>query len=101
MGSRGEVLRLLEAVVAGGVRHFDTARSYGRGFSEKLLGEFLRSSGDAVGVTTKFGVTYAKTKAWPTFIALPLNRMIRKFKHIGYGISDMGSVAGSGLLDSS
>ena len=38
MGSRGEVLRLLEAVVAGGVRHFDTARSYGRGFSEKLPG---------------------------------------------------------------
>jgi len=98
MGSRAEVFRLLEAVVAGGVRHFDTARSYGRGFSEKLLGEFFRASGDAVGVTTKFGVTYSKTKACPTFIALPLNRMIRKFKHIGYGISDMGSVAGSGSL---
>ena len=98
MSSRAEVFRLLEAVVAGGVRHFDTARSYGKGFSEKLLGEFFRASGDAVAVTTKCGVSYLKTNACPTFIALPLNRMVRRIKDIGYGISDMGSVAGSGSL---
>jgi len=80
MGSRAEVFRLLEAVVAGGVRHFDTARSYGKGFSEKLLGEFFRASGRDLAVTTKFGVTYSKTKAWPTAVALPLNYMLRSLK---------------------
>jgi aryl-alcohol dehydrogenase-like predicted oxidoreductase len=89
MGSRAEVFRLLEAVVAGGIWHFDTARSYGRGFSEKLLGEFFRAHGGAFAVTTKCGASYIKTNACPTFIALPLNRMIRRFR-------DIGNVAGGG-----
>jgi aryl-alcohol dehydrogenase-like predicted oxidoreductase len=37
-----------------GINFFDTAEVYGRGRSERLLGEFLRISGDKVVVATKF-----------------------------------------------
>jgi len=40
MGSRAKVFRLLEEAVKQGITHFDTARRYGRGYSEKLLGSF-------------------------------------------------------------
>jgi aryl-alcohol dehydrogenase-like predicted oxidoreductase len=80
MGRRVQVFRLLEEVLRQGITHFDTARSYGRGFSEKLLGEFFRAHGGAFAVTTKFGVTYSKTDACPTAIALPLNWAVKKLK---------------------
>lgn len=82
MTSRAEVFRLLEAVVSGGVLHFDTARSYGKGFSEKLLGEFLRAHKVGVAVTTKFGASYFKTSACPAAVALPLNRMLGSLMRI-------------------
>jgi aryl-alcohol dehydrogenase-like predicted oxidoreductase/choline dehydrogenase-like flavoprotein len=47
--------RLLDAAWDAGVRHFDTARLYGHGRTEALLGEFLKQHQDAT-VTTKFGV---------------------------------------------
>ena len=80
MGSRAEVFRLLEEVVRQGIAHFDTARSYGRGYSEKLLGEFFRAHGAAFAVTTKFGASYAKTDACPTAIALPLNWAVKRLR---------------------
>jgi aryl-alcohol dehydrogenase-like predicted oxidoreductase len=48
-------LRLLEAAYDAGIRHFDTARLYGQGECEALLGQFLRTKPDAT-VTTKFGI---------------------------------------------
>ena len=80
MSNRCEVFQLLEEAVSQGITHFDTARSYGRGYSEKLLGEFFRAHGGALAVTTKFGVTYSKTDACPTAIALPLNWAVKKLK---------------------
>jgi aryl-alcohol dehydrogenase-like predicted oxidoreductase/choline dehydrogenase-like flavoprotein len=52
---RAKSLRLLEAAYDAGIRHFDTARLYGQGECEALLGEFLRRKPDAT-VTTKFGL---------------------------------------------
>lgn len=52
---RAKSLRLLEAAYDAGVRHFDTARLYGQGECEALLGEFLRRK-PAATVTTKFGL---------------------------------------------
>jgi aryl-alcohol dehydrogenase-like predicted oxidoreductase len=53
--------QVLDAAWAGGVRHFDAARSYGRG--EEFLGSWLRSRrpADAV-VSSKWGYVY--TAAW-------------------------------------
>jgi aryl-alcohol dehydrogenase-like predicted oxidoreductase len=58
MGSvpRDRSLRLLATAHDHGVRHFDTARLYGHGWSEDVLGEFLRGRRDRVTVATKFGL---------------------------------------------
>lgn len=47
--------RTIEAAVAGGIRMFDTAMSYGQGHNEVLLGRALRRHADAL-VATKVGI---------------------------------------------
>jgi aryl-alcohol dehydrogenase-like predicted oxidoreductase len=58
MGSAGrrDSLRALHAAHEAGINFFDTARSYGYGASEGLLGEFLRGRRDRAVVCTKFGI---------------------------------------------
>lgn len=48
-------LAALAAAYDAGITFYDTARSYGYGESEELLGEFLRGRRDSVVVSTKFG----------------------------------------------
>src|SRR6267142_667098 len=48
--------RLLQAAFDAGVRHFDTARYYGFGEGEGILGRFLKSRRSEVTITTKFGI---------------------------------------------
>lgn len=53
---RDESLEALRAAWDGGIRHFDTAPSYGDGVGERLLGDALREvPRDAVTVSTKVG----------------------------------------------
>lgn len=49
---------LVKAAFDSGIRHFDTARYYGHGASESVLGKFLAENRlrDQVTVTTKFGI---------------------------------------------
>ncbi len=58
MGSAGrkESLAALSAAVDAGINFFDTARSYGYGQSEGLLGEFFAGRRDQVVLCTKFGI---------------------------------------------
>src|SRR6202789_2700171 len=49
-------LAALAAAYDAGITFYDTARSYGYGESEALLGEFLRSRRDSVVLSTKFGI---------------------------------------------
>jgi aryl-alcohol dehydrogenase-like predicted oxidoreductase len=53
---RKQALRLLESAFNAGIRHFDTARYYGYGEAEGILGTFLKSYREQVTVTTKFGI---------------------------------------------
>jgi aryl-alcohol dehydrogenase-like predicted oxidoreductase len=55
VGRRASLAALGEAYDAG-VTFYDTARSYGYGESEALLGEFLRGRRESVVVSTKFGI---------------------------------------------
>jgi D-threo-aldose 1-dehydrogenase len=48
--------RVLEAAFDAGVRHFDTARYYGYGEGEGILGRFLKCRRSEVTITTKFGI---------------------------------------------
>jgi aryl-alcohol dehydrogenase-like predicted oxidoreductase len=52
--AENEVREAFETSLAAGVNFFDTAESYGRGRSERLLGEFVRAAGHPVVVATKF-----------------------------------------------
>jgi aryl-alcohol dehydrogenase-like predicted oxidoreductase len=54
--SRRESLRALGLAMEAGITFYDTARSYGYGESEGLLGEFLAGRRDRVVLCTKFGI---------------------------------------------
>lgn len=57
VASRGDdIQRILAAAWDGGVRWFDTARSYGFGAAEGMLGRFLTGRRDEATVVTKFGI---------------------------------------------
>lgn len=49
-------MQVLGAAFDAGLRHFDVARYYGYGESEKLLGKFLQSRRSQVTITSKFGI---------------------------------------------
>ena len=57
-----ESLALLETAFDAGIRHFDTAPSYGMGQAESCLGEFLSRHRDEVTVTTKYGIPPPKNR---------------------------------------
>ena len=57
---RRESLAALIAAYDAGITFYDTARSYGYGESEALLGEFLRGRRESVVVSTKFGIVPAR-----------------------------------------
>ena len=57
-------MRALAAAWEDGVRFFDTARSYGYGESEALLGEFLEGRRDRAVIATKFGILAANQAGW-------------------------------------
>lgn len=46
----------LDAAFDAGIRHFDVARSYGRGLTEGILGRFIRRHPGAITITSKFGI---------------------------------------------
>lgn len=57
-------MRALGVAWEEGIRFFDTARSYGYGESEALLGEFLKGRRDHAIVSTKFGILPAHQSGW-------------------------------------
>ncbi len=61
---RKRSLRALEAAYDSGITFFDTARSYGYGESESVVGEFLQQRRDRVVLSTKFGIVAAPQPAW-------------------------------------
>ncbi len=70
---RRESLRAMEAAWDAGITLFDTARSYGYGEAEGLLGEFLQSRRERATVITKFGILPGRQRAWKRW-AKPLIR---------------------------
>jgi len=70
---RSSSLRAIERAYDAGIRFFDTARSYGYGEGEALLGEFLKGKRDSTIIATKFGIVAAKQQVWKR-IAKPLVR---------------------------
>jgi aryl-alcohol dehydrogenase-like predicted oxidoreductase len=53
---RAESLRAIGAALDAGITHFDTARLYGYGEAENLLGEAVRGRRDQIVIASKFGL---------------------------------------------
>lgn len=71
---------LLEGAFDLGIRHFDTAPVYGRGYSERLLGDFLRGRRQQVSVATKFGLPPGQAPRLPVGLAMRLNALRRSIR---------------------
>lgn len=78
--SLGAALRLLRQAEDLGIRHFDTAPLYGRGYAEAILGIHLSRSGNRSSVTTKFGLGACAPPRVHPIIAMPLNRLRGRLK---------------------
>lgn len=82
MRSEREALRILKSAYDGGIRWFDTAPLYGQGYSELILGKFLKtlnsSERNEVEVVTKFGLGPIKESNLSVRLALPANYFRKK-----------------------
>ncbi|HEX3472885.1 MAG TPA: aldo/keto reductase [Silvibacterium sp.] len=72
---RRDSLAALGAAWDAGISLYDTARAYGYGESEALLGEFLRGRRDKAVISTKFGIVAAPQQFWKR-IAKPIGRKV-------------------------
>ena len=80
LGSARQARDLLEGVLDLGIRHFDTAPVYGRGYSERVLGDFLRGRRQQVSIATKFGLAPGHATRLPVWLALRLNALRRRLR---------------------
>jgi aryl-alcohol dehydrogenase-like predicted oxidoreductase len=62
--SRQESLAALGAAADAGITFFDTARSYGYGQSERIVGEFAVGRRESIVVCTKFGILPGSSGGW-------------------------------------
>ncbi len=75
------VKELLNTAYEQGIRHFDTAVLYGRGYSELIYGSFLKGKRKEVTITTKFGLGDSfETGLMPVQLLLPLNYHLKRAK---------------------
>ena len=84
MGRVGRTASLQAINVAwdAGIRFFDTARSYGFGEAEGVLGEFLKDKRDQAVVATKFGIA-PQTLTPLKRIAVPMVRVAKQVPGVG------------------
>ena len=74
---RKDSLAAMGAAYQAGVTFFDTARSYGYGESEGLLGEFLQGRRDSVVISTKFGILPARSNTLKRSLKPLARRLLR------------------------
>lgn len=70
---------VLGAAFDAGIRHLDTAPTYGLGRGELALEPFLRRHGNAVTVTTKFGQRLSRRSSVAAAIPPPARRLLTRY----------------------
>lgn len=79
--SYNAVKELLNTAYEQGIRHFDTAVLYGRGYSELIYGAFMKGKRKELTITTKFGLGDSfQTGLMPVQLLLPLNYHLKRAK---------------------
>lgn len=71
--SRKNAIRSLHTAFDSGVRHYDVARSYGYGETERILGGFAKFRRSQITITSKFGLQ-PPARTNPTQLAIHLGR---------------------------
>ena len=89
---RADSLRALAAAWDEGIRFFDTARSYGYGESEALLGQFLRGRREQAVIATKFGMLAAPQSTWKRY-AKSAARMVLKLAPSSHRLLQRGAAS--------
>ena len=78
LSSLKEALKVLDTAFDCGIRWFDTAPLYGNGYSEVILGKFLRGKRKYISLSTKFGLNSDRTIRIPAVLALRGNYLKKK-----------------------
>jgi aryl-alcohol dehydrogenase-like predicted oxidoreductase len=81
MKSYEDVKSLLNHAYDLGIRHFDTAPLYGKGYSELIYGAFLMDKRKEITVATKFGLGEFYTNKLPIQLLLPMNYYLKTIKN--------------------
>jgi hypothetical protein len=81
LASYGEVKALLACAYDLGIRHFDTAPLYGKGYSELIYGAFLKNKRKEITLATKFGLGEFYTNKLPIQWLLPMNYCVKTIKN--------------------
>lgn len=77
--SRRDSLAAMETAFDSGLNFFDTARSYGFGQSEEIVGDFLQGRRSSVVLCTKFGILPSKQSGWKQRLRPAARTAIRLF----------------------
>jgi aryl-alcohol dehydrogenase-like predicted oxidoreductase len=79
MRSYSEIKNLLNHVRDNGIDVLDTARMYGGGYCELLLGKYLRKNKGSFNINTKVGLGSIAVRSVPIKIALPIKYYLKKY----------------------
>jgi aryl-alcohol dehydrogenase-like predicted oxidoreductase len=81
IGSYNNIKEILATAYDCGIRHYDTAPLYGKGYSEIIYGKFLKGKRKDITITTKFGLGEDyETGNIPVQLLLRLNQLAKKLK---------------------
>ena len=83
----------LDAAYDAGIRHFDVARSYGRGLTEGMLGRFLKRHRDEITITSKYGIRPPFSHPLHAAARAILKPIVRRVRRAPIGESRLGAVA--------
>ena len=93
LDSERSALSILEASYSNGIRHFDTADIYGKGYSEEILGKFIGKRREHINVATKFGLGNGKKNILPIKFAIKLNKIQKKIRRSNLMISNESEIS--------
>jgi D-threo-aldose 1-dehydrogenase len=93
--TRRESIAVLETAFESGIRHFDTAPSYGYGEAEGVLGEAFRSRRDQITITTKYGIRPPRNRS---LLGLARSLVLPAVKHVPSVKARLSRAAG-GLVE--
>ena len=75
---KSDAIKMLELAYSNGIANFDTAPLYGRGYSEKIVGDFIKNKRDKVSITSKVGLGLQNQSKLPSTFALPIYAIKKK-----------------------